>query len=299
MPLYSNYVNGLFSCDTLADHLTPELESVLRAERVDISILEEYVPLPSLEYEYIHGLDDPVMNIDVDKCTVHFPLSRIDMCIFKNVVKEVYEYSSDGIVTLRGSECIDFLNKLHADSRGLVRNIDAFHALVPSVRIRISKTRSDSVMPFKARLSDTGYDLCVVALVKQLTPDTALYDTGISIAIDHGWYTEIAPRSSLSKTGYTLANSIGIIDNGYRGSLKIALTRGKWAKDIEYPFRCCQLIVRKQYWASILEIDSPLDSTARQSGGFGSTSGADAAPLPLRGAKVAPQPLPGGAGNGC
>jgi dUTP pyrophosphatase len=252
--------------------LTPELESILKAEGIDTSILKEFQPLPTTEYEYIHGLIDPVMNIDVDECTVHFPLSRIDMCIFKAVVKEVYEYSSDGIVTLRGSECIDFLNKLHADSRGLVRNTVAFHALVPSVCIRISKTRTDSVMPFKARLSDVGYDLCVVAFVKQLTPDTALYDTGISIAIDHGWYTEIVPRSSLSKTGYTLANSIGIIDNGYRGSLKIALTRGKFAKDIEYPFRCCQLIVRKQYWANILEIDSPLESTTRQTGGFGSTN---------------------------
>jgi hypothetical protein len=33
-----------------------------------------------------------------------------------------------------------------------------------------------------------------------------------------GYYTEIVPRSSISKFGYILSNNIGIIDNNYRGN---------------------------------------------------------------------------------
>ena len=68
-----------------------------------------------------------------------------------------------------------------------------------------------------------------------------------------------------------LANSIGIIDVSYRGNIYIALTKiAPEAEDIEYPFRCCQLIVRKQLGMIIKETDN-LEETMRNDGGFGST----------------------------
>ena len=82
---------------------------------------------------------------------------------------------------------------------------------------------------------------------------------------------EIVPRSSLSKSGYILANSVGIIDNSYRGNLMVALTKVcDDAKEIEYPFRCCQMIVRK-YVNTYLEEVGNVDKTKRNEGGFGST----------------------------
>ena len=140
--------------------------------------------------------------------------------------------------------------------------------------IKVYKTDKDAVIPSKAFEEDAGYDLTIIRKIKDFNSKTSLYDTGIKIEIDEGYYTEIVPRSSISKFGYILANNIGIIDNHYRGNLMIALTKiADDAPDIVFPFKCCQLIVRKQIFSDLYEItDDNLSSTIRNDGGFGSTS---------------------------
>ncbi len=110
--------------------------------------------------------------------------------------------------------------------------------------------------------------------IKDFNSKTSLYDTGIKIEVEEGYYTEIVPRSSISKFGYILANNVGIIDNNYRGNLMIALTKiCDDAADIQLPFKCCQLIIRKQIFPNIYELEvNDLSSTQRNEGGFGSTS---------------------------
>ena len=144
----------------------------------------------------------------------------------------------------------------------------------------VKKTCEDAVIPTKAHESDIGYDLTLVAFEKELInvftdsgmdPRVLMYDTGIAVMPEKGYYVEIAPRSSISKTGYILANSIGIIDPDYRGSLKVALIKvDKYAPTLPLPFKGFQLIVRKAEESSIQQVDE-LDETVRGDGGFGST----------------------------
>jgi dUTP pyrophosphatase len=47
------------------------------------------------------------------------------------------------------------------------------------------------------------------------------YDTGLEIAPEEGYHTLVMPRSSISKTNLFLRNSVGLIDNGYRGTIKL------------------------------------------------------------------------------
>jgi deoxyuridine 5'-triphosphate nucleotidohydrolase len=140
--------------------------------------------------------------------------------------------------------------------------------------IKVYKSDKDAVIPAKAFEEDAGYDLTIIKKIKDFNSKTSLYDTGIKIEVDEGYYTEIIPRSSISKFGYILANNVGIIDNHYRGNLMIALTKiADDAPEIVFPFKCCQLIVRKQIFANLYEItDDNLSSTVRNEGGFGSTS---------------------------
>jgi deoxyuridine 5'-triphosphate nucleotidohydrolase len=140
--------------------------------------------------------------------------------------------------------------------------------------IKVYKTDKDAIIPSKAFEEDAGYDLTIIKKIKDFNSKTTLYDTGIKIEIDEGYYSEIVPRSSISKFGYILANNIGIIDNHYRGNLMIALTKiADDAPEIVFPFKCCQLIVRKQIFSTLIEItDDNLSSTLRNDGGFGSTS---------------------------
>ena len=91
-------------------------------------------------------------------------------------------------------------------------------------------------------------------------------------AAAHYW---LVPRSSISKTGLVLANSIGVIDRSYRGSLMgafwnlskedVVLARGQ---------RLLQIVSRDMTSFSAVEIvgsAAELGVTARGEGGFGST----------------------------
>jgi dUTP pyrophosphatase len=113
-----------------------------------------------------------------------------------------------------------------------------------------------------------------------MNSDTVLYDTGIKLEIPNGYYVEIVPRSSISRSGYMLANSVGIIDQGYTGNLYVALRKiNKDCEDLVMPYKCCQIIMKKQIYPKIViedivstETDSHNNSgTSRGSGGFGST----------------------------
>ena len=137
---------------------------------------------------------------------------------------------------------------------------------------QVFKAHPGAVLPTKAKASDVGYDLTVISEAKKWHKNITLYDTGIKVKVQHGYYAEVVPRSSLSKSGYMLANSIGIIDPSYTGNIYIALAKiDPTAPDIELPFRCCQLIFRRQVHVELDESAVDFEATARADGGFGST----------------------------
>ena len=136
------------------------------------------------------------------------------------------------------------------------------------------KTDKDAIIPFKSKQSDVGYDLTLIKVFKKINNKTSLYDTGIKIRVNHGLYAEIVPRSSIYKTGYFMANSLGIIDPNYNGNLLVALSKlDDSAPDLELPIRCCQLIFKEQIHMDIIEVSDlkQLGETTRGEGGFGST----------------------------
>lgn len=140
---------------------------------------------------------------------------------------------------------------------------------VPTIRFR--KYKQEAIIPTR-RVIDAGYDLSIISFEKKLTDNTYLYDTGIQLIIPMGYYVEVFGRSSISKTGYTLANGTGIIDPCYLGTLKVALTKhDPTMPDLTLPCRIAQFIL-KPYTNSYLEEDEDIIlRTTRGAGGFGST----------------------------
>lgn len=135
----------------------------------------------------------------------------------------------------------------------------------------VKRTDPDAVIPTRAYSLDIGYDLTAIRFKKSYTERTSLWDTGLQIRPPIGYYVEIVPRSSLSKTGYVLANSVGTVDPQYRGNLYIALTKvDDSAPDLEAPFTKVQLVLRKANFYNVTEV-ATLDDTDRGDGGFGST----------------------------
>jgi dUTP pyrophosphatase len=144
------------------------------------------------------------------------------------------------------------------------------------------KKSKDAVVPERAGPNEIGFDLTLIRKVKDIDDYTIMYDTDIVIKPPDGFYVEIVPRSSIVKSGWFMANSIGIIDPTYRDTLKVVLKRmDKTQKEVELPSRLCQLILRPVY--RIVKVDEKtkvrseeiivvdtLDETERK-GGFGST----------------------------
>ena len=128
--------------------------------------------------------------------------------------------------------------------------------------------------PRRSHASDAGMDLTAYNF-EQLNELVFFFDTGISIQISQGYYTEILPRSSIVKSHFIIANSVGVIDPDYRGRIFLPfryLGRGdaRVAAEKLLNKRIAQLIVRRLEPCTI-EFVASLDETERGSGGFGST----------------------------
>jgi dUTP pyrophosphatase len=128
----------------------------------------------------------------------------------------------------------------------------------------------DAVVPFKSRASDSGYDLTLIKKIKT-TGNVEWYDTGIKILPDFGWYFISVGRSSIAKSGYMLANSIGIIDRAYTGSIIVPLIKiDPTTPELTLPIRITQIIPVPIIHAQLVEVDS-LEETSRGSSGWGSS----------------------------
>jgi deoxyuridine 5'-triphosphate nucleotidohydrolase len=136
-------------------------------------------------------------------------------------------------------------------------------------KFKYTKT-PEAFAPSKTRSSDSGYDLTIVKLLKTVG-NVYWYTTEISVQPPFGYYFDVVPRSSLSKTGYILANSVGVIDSSYTGHIIVVLIKiDNNAPDIQLPFKPVQMIPRSIEHFTPVQVET-LEETDRGDGGFGST----------------------------
>ena len=131
---------------------------------------------------------------------------------------------------------------------------------------------------------DSGFDLYHPEIVKLFELNEMLYSCDMKIKAamydGHqpvGYY--MYPRSSISKTPLRLANSVGIIDSGYRGNLGVKfdiLITGQSGWEMEEHHRFLQICsgTLKPFRVIIVDTVEQLNKygdTERGEGGFGST----------------------------
>lgn len=151
----------------------------------------------------------------------------------------------------------------------------------------LKKTHQEAAKKHNEKLSsdphaDSGYDL--------FTPETTTINSGVSSRISlqikcalvyHTYKTEkpcgfyLYPRSSTgTKTPLRLANSVGIIDSGYRGEIQVAFdnisNRSYTAQVGSRLVQICSPTL-EPFVVTVLDDESKLGETIRDSGGFGST----------------------------
>lgn len=91
------------------------------------------------------------------------------------------------------------------------------------------------------------------------------YKTGIAVEIPEGYVGIIVPRSSTGIKGYTIKNTIGVIDSDYRGEIKLHLF-----VPVTQKIRIAQMLIMPCPQFNIEFVES-LSETDRGEGGFGST----------------------------
>ena len=85
--------------------------------------------------------------------------------------------------------------------------------------VKIKKLVSEAIIPTYAKPGDAGMDLTAVSVNDSI--NYIEYGTGLAIEIPEGYVGLIFPRSSNSKKDLLLCNSVGVIDSGYRGEIKL------------------------------------------------------------------------------
>lgn len=127
----------------------------------------------------------------------------------------------------------------------------------------------DALLPARAHDTDAGYDLFSPRTGAIPAHGSAIFDTGVHIAIPKGYCGLICAKSGLNVKEGIL--STGLIDSGYSGSVRVKLYN---LSDVPYFVRKGDKISQIMF----LPIDTPtlkivdsLEPTERGDNGFGST----------------------------
>lgn len=143
------------------------------------------------------------------------------------------------------------------------------------MKINIKKLDENAVIPQYAKLGDAGMD--VIATSVNITDDYIEYGTGLAFEVPEGYCMLIFPRSSNSKKDLLLCNSVGVLDSGYRGELKLRFKRVynyfhaiSEDKHYEVGDKVGQIMILPYPQIEFNEVEE-LSETDRGSAGFGST----------------------------
>jgi dUTP pyrophosphatase len=144
------------------------------------------------------------------------------------------------------------------------------------IELKILDPRMAERLPAYATPGSAGLDLraCLDAPLSLAPHACALVPTGLAIHIaDPGFAALILPRSGLGhKHGIVLGNLVGLIDSDYQGQLMVsAWNRSDTPYTIEPMERIAQLVVVPVVQAAFRVVDPFGATSARGSGGYGST----------------------------
>lgn len=136
--------------------------------------------------------------------------------------------------------------------------------------IKVKKLHPDAVIPQYAKEGDAAMDLTAVSEEWNEDNTVVTYDTGLAMEIPKGFVGLLFPRSSVFKTTLALANSVGVIDSGYRGPIKFKFRYLEEGNVYEVGERVGQIMIMPVWVINFKEVDELSDSD-RGEGGFGST----------------------------
>lgn len=143
----------------------------------------------------------------------------------------------------------------------------------PIINVGIQKLTPTATIPTYSHSTDACADIYADEDAIILPGCTTPISTGIALAIPEGFEIHVYARSGLSlKTNLRLANSVGIIDAGYRDELKILCwNAGNEPITIEKGMRIAQMDIKQSPAIEFHEVKNVKDFGEDRKGGFGSS----------------------------
>ena len=139
--------------------------------------------------------------------------------------------------------------------------------------LAVKRLRPDAILPVQAYPGDAGLDLAACERVELAPGARAVVGTGIAVALPAGHAGFVVPRSGLAaRHGLGKVNAPGLIDEGYRGEIKVILlnTDRDTRFVVEPGMRIAQLVVVELPRVELVEVEE-LPETERGAGGLGSS----------------------------
>jgi len=136
------------------------------------------------------------------------------------------------------------------------------------MNILIKVLNEAAKIPQYAKEGDAAVDLIATSLT--YTDGYVEMGTGLAIEIPEGYVGLLLPRSSISNTGLSFCNSLGTIDSGYRGELKVRFYNVSPGLKYKVGDKIAQLMILP-YPKLTFTLSSDLSTTSRGNTGWGSS----------------------------
>ena len=144
-----------------------------------------------------------------------------------------------------------------------------------SLYVTYKNNASVTEQKFLAENPDSGFDVYAKERIEIEPFKVSFIKTGISATSTLDGVCQpywLLPRSSISKTPLMMANSVGVIDAGYRGELMCPVRNmSNEVYVVESGTRLFQIVSRDMRAYCCVNIVNELGESVRGEGGFGST----------------------------
>lgn len=143
------------------------------------------------------------------------------------------------------------------------------------MKVNFKKLVPEAQKPKFGKPGDAGADLVATSrdIRSRVELNQMIYGTGLAVEIPEGMVGLVFPRSSIRDYDFTLSNSVGVIDSGYRGEIMVTFNlKSEWSVDRIYSVgdRVAQLVIVPVPLIQYSEVEE-LSETSRGEGGHGST----------------------------
>lgn len=140
------------------------------------------------------------------------------------------------------------------------------------MKVKFQRLNPAAKIPTRANTGDAGFDLYATAVTHPSGSAGVFIEicTGIALEIPKGYAGFIFPRSSISNTRHFLRNSVGVIDSGYRGEIKLRFSVDDSNTSYRLGDKVGQIVFIRMPAVQLIESEE-LTMSTRGQGGFGSS----------------------------